>query len=556
MRSPTTNTEADLSTRIEAPAPAAGQRPRPEPALDSGRLAAAARAWRIDWFERAVLAAFAAVSVWVLALDVWHAIGTGRVWTGGDGFWATDQFQYMAWVQDASRHLLVSNLFVLRSTPHDYFQPAIAVSGGLSALGVAPWLSLLVWQPIAVVATFYAIRGFVNRLLPDRGARLAALVLALFFGSFTIVYGVVQTIGDLFPPFLAWGYPFALLGMAAMVAGLLLHDRARTTGSLRWLPGVLGAVASLLHPWNGALLIAAVLGGEAVVFRRGPGTLARTVQPALTVVPTALGLLYYVALGKIDISWALGQAASKHAYPLWPIVLELAPLLLPALLGFWERPRTFLGAATRVWPIAAFALFEISTTRFAATPVHAFQGITIPLSVLAVQGVRRVGFGRLPRPVVWGSVLVAAFTIPATVSQLKLARRMVRPQVGNANFISTDEHHALQYLARDPRPGGVIAQIYLGQVVPAETGRQTFLGSCLWSTEPSCGDRSLTVWKLFSGQMRQVDVRQLVRSLHVRFLLTDCRQTSRPDKLYPQLVVAVHRFGCATVYDVGPPGRI
>jgi hypothetical protein len=528
-----TDTEANPAT-----APGA---PRRESAPNNVGVPGWVRAARLDWFELALLAAFAVVSIWVVALDVWHTVGTGRVWTGADGFWTTDQFQYMAWVQDASRHFLISNLFVLQQTPHDYFQPAIAVSGGLAALGVAPWLALMLWKPVAVVATFYAIRAYVNRFLPDRGARRAALALALFFGSFTIVYGAVQTIGDLFPPFLAWGYPFALLGMAAMVAGVVLYDRGSTRRSLTWWAGVLGCIASLLHPWNGALLIAVVVGGELVIYRRGQGALARIVHMAPTVVLTALGLAYYLLLGRFDMFWASGQAASKHAYPLWPVLLELAPLLLPALLAYRKLPRTFLDGATKVWPIAALALFEVSTTRFAATPIHAF---------LAVQSIRRLGFRRLPYAAAWGSLLVAAFTIPPIVYQLKLAHRMVRPQVGNANFIKRDERRALRYLASDPRPGGVIARIYLGQLVPAETGRHTYLGSCLWSTHPACTDRSLTVWKLFSGQMKPTAVQHLITSQHVRFVLTDCLQTARPEKLFPQLIVAVHRFGCASVYQV------
>jgi hypothetical protein len=542
MRSPATNIEAPRT----APAHEASSF---APAPNDAPVPREARARRIDWFELAVLAGFAAVSVWVVALDLWHTIGTGRVWTGADSFWGIDQFQYMAWVQDASRHLLVSNLFVLHSTPHDYFQPAIAVSGGLSALGLPPWLSLLLWKPIAVVALFYAVRGYVNRGLANRGARRAALVLALFFGSFTFVYGAVGTIGDLFPGFLAWGYPFALLGMAAMVAGLLSYDSARTNGSLRWSPGVLGAVASLLHPWNGALLIAVVIGGELIIPRRDRGTQRQLAQLGLTVAMTVLPLGYYVLLGHVDLSWRLARQASKHAYPLWPIVLELAPLLLPALLAYRKRPRTFLGAASRLWPIAAFALFGLSTTRYAATPVHAFQGVTIPLSVLAVDSIRRLGFVRLPHPVVCGSVLIAAFTIPPTVWQMNIARRMVRPQSGNGNFITKDERRALHYLARDPRPGGVISRLYLGQLVPAQTGRHTFVGDCLWS-QPGCRDRQVTVRKLFTGGLMRADARRFIATQHARFLLADCRQTVRLDKLLPEIIVAVHRFGCAAVYEV------
>jgi hypothetical protein len=107
-------------------------------------------------------------------------------------------------------------------------------------------------------------------------------------------------------------------------------------------------------------------------------------------------------------------------------LLEIAPLLLPALLAYHGRPRSFPTAATRVWPIAAFAVFVVSTTALGATPLHAFHGITIPLSILAIQGVRRAGFRRLPHRLLLGSLAVAAFTIPATWYQLDNARASSR----------------------------------------------------------------------------------------------------------------------------------
>jgi hypothetical protein len=444
----------------------------------------------------------------------------------------------------------VSNLFVLHPTPADYFQPAIAISGGLSALGVSPWLSLLLWKPVAVVALFLVVRGFINRCLADRWGRRAALALAFFFGSFTVAYGSVSAVGDLFPGFLSWGYPFALLALAAMVASILRYDRARTEGTLAWWPGVLGAIASLLHPWNGALLVAAVLGAELILPRRRPVSRSQLALPVLTMALTVLPLAYYVLLGRTDPSWRFAQAASKHFYPLSSIMLELAPLLLPALLAYRRRPQTFLSAASLVWPLAAFALFGLSTTRVAATPVHAFQGITVPLSVLAVRGIRDLGFRRLAHPVVYGCLLVAAFTVPTTYWQLNNARRMVTPRWGkDTRFILKDEHRALQYLARDPRPGGVITRVYLGEIVPAETGRATFVGDCLWS-QPNCAGRQVAVRELFTGQMTPAAARQFVVSTGARFLLADCRPTASLNKLLPQIVVAVHRFGCATVYEL------
>jgi hypothetical protein len=109
---------------------------------------------RVDPLELVVLVVFAAVSVWVLALGVWWTVTQGRVWTGVNGAYVQDVTQYLAWIRDASRHVLVSDLFVLRATPRDYLQPAIVISGGLVAIGVPPWLALLLWQPVAVGGVF------------------------------------------------------------------------------------------------------------------------------------------------------------------------------------------------------------------------------------------------------------------------------------------------------------------------------------------------------------------------------------------------------------------
>src|SRR4030081_3244610 len=146
--------EIELSTADQAVLDRHPARPRARP-----------RSRGIDRFDLAVLGVFAAVSLWVMGVALWQVVVNGRVWTGTDGVYIVDQMQYLAWIRDASHHLLSSNLFVLRATPHDYFQPAVLISGGITALGVAPWLTLLMWKPVAVLAGFWAARAFVNRSL-------------------------------------------------------------------------------------------------------------------------------------------------------------------------------------------------------------------------------------------------------------------------------------------------------------------------------------------------------------------------------------------------------
>jgi hypothetical protein len=498
----------------------------------------------LDGFELLVLSAFAAASLWVLGLDLWQVIAHGRTWTGTDGVYLVDQLQYLAWIRDASHHALASNLFVLHATPADYFQPAIALSGGLSAAGVVPWLALLFWKPVAVGASFFAVRRYTRLSLGPGWHARAALVLALFFGSFTVVYGSASTIGDLWPVFLSWGYVFSLLAVAALVAALVAHARARERSGRLWMPALLGAAASLLHPWQGELLILTVLGSELALGRR------RFAAAAATIAGTALPLVYYVALGRADLSWRLARQASKHAFPLWSIALALAPLLLTALPVYRRRPRTFLGASARVWPLAALVVYAVSASALGATPLHAFGGVTIPLSVLAVEGATRLEVLPVARARLLAGLAIALFTLPAGVYELVNARRLVAPREGTARFIAHGERSALDFLLHDPRAGGVVARSYLGALVPGATGRHTFVGNCLWS-EPHCPARLVAVRELFTGGMAAAAARAFVasaRAAGARFLLADCRPAADLGILLGPIVRSVERFGCARVY--------
>lgn len=508
------------------------------------------RRQRLDHFDLSVLVVFSLLSLAVVVFDLWQVVVHGRVWTGTDGVYIVDQMQYVAWIRDASHHFLASNLFVLRSTPHDYFQPSVVISGGLTALGMAPWLSLLLWKPVAVGAFFFGTRAYMRRSLTGVWPRRTALVLALFFGSFTTVYGNFSVLGDLFPGFLTWGYVFAVIALAGMVWSMVCYQDALASGRRRWLPGLLGGVSTLLHPWNGELLIALVVAAEALMWLLDRRLDRRHVElAAFTIGGTAVSLVYFAILGKADLSWKLAQVASKHAWSFWSIAIAVLPLILPALVAYRRRPKTFLDAVTRTWPLAAFAIFVLSGTSIGATPLHSFQGITVPLAVLAVEGLQTLGWARLRHPIVAGAVLVALFTVPTTVDELRIARTLSAPTPNNGNFIKHDENLALNYLAKDPDAGGVMTRSYLGSVVPGKTGRHTYVGDCLWS-EPGCYVLTANAKTLFQGSMTPAAAQNLVLSSNARFVLADCQTTADLNKLLGPIIRSVHGFGCATVYEV------
>jgi hypothetical protein len=506
-----------------------------------------------------VLVLFGAVSLWLVGVDVVSAAVHGRVWTGTDGLYLPDQLQYVAWIRDASKHVLISDLFVLNPTPHDYLQPAIAISGGLTALGVAPWLSLLLWKPVAVLAVFFAVRAFCRRMLPGRWPQRTALVLAIFYGSFGTYPAVDESL-----PFLSWGYPFTLMATAALVAALLGYARARDRGGLTWAAPLLGLLASWFHPWQGEVLILVVLGGEALSWGGWQRVRERLPLAALTIGATAVPLAYYGVLDHADPAWRLGRIATlTNQWSLWRSLYPLLPLIAVAALGYRKRPRTFMAAAVRVWPLATLVVFELSKRLFAATPLHAFTGVTVPLAVLAVQGVQELAvLRRIPRARLVALLAVAAATIPATVHMMDVVRSQLAPASNGIDFISHSEQRALDYLRADPKQGGVLTDFILGAVVPGETGRRTYLGNCDWSV-PHCVWRWSNTWHVFLWKWVSVPhhyrgwyARWLIRRSGARFVLASCHSHvfDFESQLRP-ILVAVHHFGCATVYEVRPGHR-
>jgi hypothetical protein len=455
--------------------------------------------------------------------------------------------QYLAWIRDASHHVLASDLFVLHQTPHDYLQPAVVISGGLTALGMAPWLSLLLWKPVAVVGAFLALRAYVRRMVQGRYAQLAAMLLALFFGSF-------GTLGDEWLPFWSWGYPFGLMAIAAMVAGLVAYGRARERGTGMWHAAVLGLLASWLHPWQGETLILVIVAGELVsasVRSDDVPIRRRVLLCAGTVLVTALPLIYYGILDRVDLVWRLGRIGTSNGWGFGGVMESLIPLFVAAALSYRRRPRSFLAAATLTWPFVALAVYGISAAGLGATPLHSFAGITIPLAVLAVAGLQSLPLARVPFRRLVGAALMAAVTIPATVDQLRSTHYFMGPYKNDGNFIRRDEQRALSFLARDPKPGGVLAPFYLGMVVPAITGRHTYIGDYLWSV-PNYKRRFAQTYNLFKWRGEPGPIaRAFVRGTGARFVLTDCHGHTRNmvGKLAP-ITRAVYRFGCSTVFEI------
>ncbi len=524
--------------RTAPPAPADAVVVAPAPRLPRPHL---------DRFDILLLAVLVALSLWTLGLDLWQVVVHGRIWTGTEAVYQEDGMQSLMWIEGILKHGASPDLYVLGHTAADFFQPLLAISAGVAALGVAPYVALLLWKPVAIVVIFLAVRAYVYRTMRGLWPRRAAFALALFFG-----WGAV--IGDSWIVFWSWGYPFALIALACAIGALLAYARDRAAGRVGLLAPLLGMLASWLHPWQGETLIVILIGSELVLLARRER--AAVTALALTVALTALPLVYFAALVHFDGVWQREREAALSTYPVWLVVKAFVLLMLPAALAYRMRAPSFIALTARVWPFAIVVIFALSEWQGSGS-THALLGATVPLGVLAVEGIRTLPWSdvskRLPRPAVslpaLAVIAIAVLTIPGTIFMLKYGQKSVKPRRGNANFISHGESAALSYLAHDPQPGGVLTRFYLGMVVPAQTGRQTYTGNCYWS-EPNCRYRSVTAEELLAGELSPVKAQAFVQSTGARFVLGDCRAINLTEELQP-ITSAVHRFSCATVYVIG-----
>ena len=530
-------------------AAAEGQLPR-------GRTDALARRFGLDTVELGALVALAGLSVVVLAA----LLTKGRAITGADGLLASDQLQYFTWIREASEHGLVGNRYDFEPDSRTFLHPGFLLSGLVHRItGLSVPLSYLLWKPVAVGVTFAGALFYVRRHLAPGGGRHTALLLVLFavmpasafvawsgWGGKPRQYTFDFISGEMWAVQYLWGYLMTAIAVFLMPLVLLAFERWRETRSARtlWLAAAGALLVCWLQPWQGVTLALIVLAVEALRWWRAG---VRPAAGALAV-PVAVGIpaLYYFILSVADPAWELASESNAAgsqptwSWPWWAIVLTLAPLAVPAALAYRLPARDWQAVALRVWPFAALAVYLQPGGTF---PYHSFQGLAIPLSILAVQGVLSVW----QRPRAWLVVAALALMIvPGTIHKMQVVVNSVR-SAGDPYFVFAGEQRALDALERDPRPGGVLAPAYGGHMLPYRTGREVYVGALSWT--PDWEERVIETQALFEDGMPAARARALVRGSGARFAFVDCRPGLLDlEATLGPLVEDTRRYGCATVY--------
>jgi hypothetical protein len=530
-----------------------------DPSRRTGPRPLLARGPGLDRFEAGVLVVLFALAIAPLAgllLRVWTK---GGLVTGADGFLVADPMQYLTWIREASEHLAVANLYDLADGPRSFVHPGVLVSGLLHRAGLGVAAAYMAWKPFAVIALFAAALALARRFLSRRDDRRLAIVVALFFaspiaalvgwasiGSESVKFDVDFVTGELWPGTYLWGYLFTALAVGLLALGLLAYERGRRGGPRAMLAAAAacGLISAWFQPWQGATFIAIIGLTELLCLRREGRALAAARDLAVPTAAALAPLVYYFVLSHTDESWELAQAVNDFPrWPWWVTVIGLIPLALPAAFAYRLPAADFGALALRVWPVAGLAIFYQPAGTF---PFHAFQGLSFPLSVLAVLALRHC-LGERPVPLGGAIAVVLVFCALGMLYRANELREAVN-YGRQPFFLEPDERDALRHLERLSEPGGVLTPVYSGIVLPAYTGRETYIGAGSWT--PNADRRRENAEELFAGRMGTAEARALVRRSRARFLYSDCHGRADIDRIVRPFTDPPERFGCATVYRV------
>jgi hypothetical protein len=400
-------------------------------------------------------------------------------------------------------------------------------------------------------------------MVVGRWYRLAALAVALF--SFSPITALVNwaNIGDsgTRAGFTAisvetsqagtlWGalptaLTFALMPLVFLGAerGLRAVDRRdRRAAAIQLTLVSAGALLlSWLHPWQGVTTLL-VLAGLAVW-----GRLARRYWALLPViVATLLPIAYYYLLTRYSPIWHHVGAPNDNRHLGW-FLLALTPLALLAPFGYRGRADDDQEKMLRLWPVAALALYFVLHRSLI---YHALESLTVPMAVLAVRAMQGWGRKAIGRVATVGAVLL--LTVPGTLYHVQFLVTTLGDR--QQFYITPDESRALDYLASDPRPGGVLARLQISTEVPTFTGRHTWMGHAFWT--PSFISRNATTEAIFGGSLSSAQTRQTIEAIGATYVVVRCQDRGDLDQVLAGDIAETHRFGCVRVYRLSIPFQV
>lgn len=499
---------------------------------------------RLGRVDRSVLGVCALAACWCLATLVFaigYAIVHGSVFEGPyAALFAGDQLRYLAWIRDAGVHGLIADPY-RAGAPHAYLQPLFVISGLLWRAGLSIQAAYLVWTPVALLTLIWGYASFTRRFFSGREWAAALALALLFFSPLVPLFdygGIVDANGANYlviaaghgaPYWQAWGFLPTVIALGLMPLFLLGIMRGESRPRAVAGTAIAGLLVAWLHPWGGLELLL-MLAGLAVLRWRGRAhfrpSLASLVIPGVAV---AGPLIYYAVLPGIDPAWSLSDLREGSSGPVWPVLVAYVPLLLFALPGLRRRPRSVLEQLVVLWLGAVVITYLVLPD----SREVALEGASLPLSILAVRGWRKLGLRRA-----WSWAALALAILPGAFYSAHTFHDIFYSH-DYPFTLRADEQRAVDSLQGER--GEVLATPYLAGALPALAG--------LLSGQVAAASDAL-----MEGRVGAAMLRRLVERLRVSVVLSDCLpgRVDLSAELAP-LGFVERRYGCAREW-LRPPG--
>ena len=524
----------------------------------------------------AVWSVFILAGCSVLARVAYQVAAHGWIWSGAFGYTA-DGMQYLGFVREASRHVLIGNPFADQVGQRVFLHPMLAISGGLAWAGLSIPYAFALWVPVGAIALAWGATKVVESSIPTTaaGARITALALALGYAfrpdqlvhinlslGKQISFSAAQ--GDAWPMKLLFGWPLGAVStglLALVIAGYLKRRGRNETSGPPILLSSGAFLCSWIQPWPGLTIIGAILGAELI--SRIPGVLSdRTKKPAgwttpaLVMSSAGIPIIYYGLMDRLSAEWHLSGAQlveMTNGSSWWILWLPLAPLILVAPLAWRSESRDLRLVLLTTWSLAGLLGGTLMLlTGLGNVPQHMLRGLPIPLATLAVIGVAHAthSWPKAARTAISVVALLCLVVAPGLLRISTEQHDTVDP--ATHRFIQPGESDAFSWISSNPARGDVLAPGSTGAMVPWRTGRVPWVGHR--NLTPDYLQRAALQSAFINGVgvgQSAIATRNFVSAHQIAFVLLPCQlpQATRDNligRLGPQ-VTQVIKFGCASV---------
>lgn len=458
---------------------------------------------------------------------------------------APDSGEYMAWMRESMRSVLISDTLTPEPNAPAFFNLVFWLLGRFSLLtGVGLVQTLTLFRILSGILFLIAAYYFCAVFLPDQFQQRLAFLLIVFGSGFSVY---AAALGKIFrslnfgAQFIAEGtttysmmsFPLLVFGAALFTLIFAWAFRAYQSRNLWYAfgAGILALVLGLSHGYDLILVYGVLVAFTAILFFRDGIVWHWLKTVAFIIGMSALPSFYLVYLTNSNPTWhaALAQFVNAGVFspdPLQLVLLMGLPLIFALItfdgfLPLKEHAESDLFLKT--WFAVNFFLIYLPVEY----QIHFINGWQIPIGILATLGLTRRIFPALTNILTWFksperlvpilATIVVLASIPSSLYfvgwRLQDMGRHQAPY-----FLQRDQVAALDWLNANAKPDDVVLSSNdMGYYIPSLTGARPFLAH--WAMTLGFFDKREKVAQFFDPKTTDDARFAVIKKFNVQYVI-------------------------------------